>query len=149
MALDPNRWTLRTQDAVNDAVAAAKAANNPEVPPDPLLAALLGQAEGVVLPILQKVGRTPLELRNRVQEALAALPKAYGSDAQLGRDLREVLERGDDERQALGDEYLSTEHLLLALADRLEVSRDELLGALEEARRRHRATTPHTEEPDP
>ena len=89
MALDPNRWTLKTQEAVTQAVEAAKAQSNPEVTPDHLLAALLGQAEGVVLPILQKVGRAPLELRNRVQEDLARLPHSYGSEAQFGADFRE------------------------------------------------------------
>ena len=62
MAIDPQRWTLRTQEAVNDAVAMAKAAVNPEVTPDHLLAALLGQAEGVVLPMLQRVGKAPADV---------------------------------------------------------------------------------------
>jgi ATP-dependent Clp protease ATP-binding subunit ClpB len=146
MALDPDRWTLKTQEAVNTAVEAAKAQNNPEVTPDHLLAALLTQAEGVVLPILQKVGRAPLELRNTVGEALSRLPKAYGSEAQLGRDLRDVIDQADNERQKLSDEYLSTEHLLLALADRLGVSRDELLTALEEVRGSHRVTSQSPED---
>ena len=56
MAMDPNRWTLKTQEAFNAAISRAAADNNPEVTPDHLLAALLGQAEGIVLPILEKVG---------------------------------------------------------------------------------------------
>jgi ATP-dependent Clp protease ATP-binding subunit ClpB len=146
MALDPNRWTLKTQEAVSQAVDAAKAQSNPEVTPDHLLAALLGQAEGVVLPILQKVGRPPLELRNRLQEDLARLPHSYGSEAQFGAAFREVLERADDERARLTDEYLSTEHLLLALADRVGVSKEELLAALEEVRGSHRVTSQNPED---
>ena len=68
--MDPNRWTLKTQEAVNAAVSRAAADNNPEVTPDHLLAALLGQSEGVVLPILEKVGSSPTSLRNRTEEAL-------------------------------------------------------------------------------
>ena len=68
MALDPNRWTLKTQEAINQAVETARRESNPEVTPDHLLAALLGQAEGIVLPIVQRVGKTPLELRNATAE---------------------------------------------------------------------------------
>ena len=146
MALDPNRWTLKTQEAVTQAVEAAKAQSNPEVTPDHLLAALLGQAEGVVLPILQKVGRAPLELRNRVQEDLARLPHSYGSEAQFGADFRDVFDQADDERAQLGDEYLSTEHLLLALADRVGVTKEDLLAALVEVRGSHRVTSQNPED---
>jgi ATP-dependent Clp protease ATP-binding subunit ClpB len=146
MAMDPNRWTLKTQEAVTQAVEAAKAQSNPEVTPDHLLAALLGQAEGVVLPILQKVGRPPLELRNRLQDDLARLPHSYGSEAQFGADFREVLDRADDERSQLTDEYLSTEHLLLALADRVGVTKEDLLAALVEVRGSHRVTSQSPED---
>ena len=71
MALDPNRWTLKVQEAFSSAVDAAKQASNPEVTPDHLLAALLGQGEGIVLPMLQRLGKEPLPLRNQVNEALA------------------------------------------------------------------------------
>jgi ATP-dependent Clp protease ATP-binding subunit ClpB len=147
MAFDPNRWTMRTQEAVQAAVEMARAQSHPEVTPDHLLAALLGQEEGVVLPVLQKVGATPLSVRNQVGEALARLPKAYGgADPQIGRALRQVMEAADAARAELRDEYLSTEHLLLALADRLGVSRDDLLGALREVRGSHRVTSQNPEE---
>src|SRR2546423_15092079 len=77
-AFDPSRWTLRTQEAVQAAVEMARTQAHPEVTPDHLLAALVGQQEGVVLPILGKVGVAPLSLRNRAGEALARLPKAHG-----------------------------------------------------------------------
>src|SRR5919109_253028 len=147
MAFDPNRWTLRTQEAIQTAVAEARAANHPEVTPDHLLAALLGQEEGVVLGVLQKVGVAPLSVRNQVAEALAKQPKAYGgADPQIGRELRQALEAADAVRTELRDEYLSTEHLLLALADRLGLSRDDLLKALQEVRGSHRVTSQNPEE---
>src|SRR4051794_28378647 len=112
--MDPNRWTIKTQDAVSAAVSRATADNNPEVTPDHLLAALLGQAEGVVLPILEKVGIAPAAIRTRVEAELARLPKAYGSEPQLSRDLAKIMDAGEAARTELHDEYLSTEHLLLA-----------------------------------
>ncbi len=146
MALDPNRWTLKTQEAFNAAISRAGADNNPEVTPDHLLAALLGQAEGVVLPILEKVGASPASLRNKVEDDLARLPKAYGSEARLSRALNAVVEQADAARAELHDEYLSTEHLLLALADKLGVSKEDLLGALQSVRGSHRVTSQNPEE---
>jgi ATP-dependent Clp protease ATP-binding subunit ClpB len=146
MALDPNRWTLKTQEAVNLALAAARSASNPEVTPDHLLLALLGQEEGVVLPILQKVGVAPMQLRNAAEERLAGLPKAYGGESRVGRDFTALFDRADEARRELHDEYLSTEHLLLALADAVGVSRDDLLAALADVRGSHRVTSQNPEE---
>ncbi len=112
MALDPNRWTLKTQDAVNVAIETARSASNPEVTPDHLLLALLGQEEGIVLPVLQKVGVAPAQLKHRVEEELATLPKAYGGDSRVGREFTALIDRADEFRAELTDEYLSTEHLL-------------------------------------
>jgi ATP-dependent Clp protease ATP-binding subunit ClpB len=141
MAIDPNRWTLKVQEAFRTAVDAAKAASNPEVTPDHLLLALLGQGDGIVLPMLQRLGKDPLPLRNQVQDDLAKLPHAYGSEARLSRDSQAVLEQADKERQGLSDEYLSTEHLLLAMADRLGVSRNEVLDAMQAVRGSHQVTS--------
>jgi ATP-dependent Clp protease ATP-binding subunit ClpB len=147
MPLDPNRWTLKTQEAVNAAITRAAADNNPEVTPDHLLAALLGQSEGVVLPILEKVGASPAALRNKAEDALAKLPKAYGGgEARLSRALNNVIELADAQRAELHDEYLSTEHLLLALAGQLDLDREELLTALQSVRGSHRVTSQNPEE---
>jgi ATP-dependent Clp protease ATP-binding subunit ClpB len=146
MALDPNRWTQKTQEAVSRAVELAKGASNPEVTPDHLLAALVGQDGSLVLPILQRIGKPALSVRNAAEEALAKLPKAYGSEARMARDLTATLEAADAVRVELHDEYLSTEHLLLALADRLEVSKEDLLGAMQEVRGSHRVTSQNPEE---
>jgi ATP-dependent Clp protease ATP-binding subunit ClpB len=146
MALDPNRWTLKVQEAFSSAVDAAKQASNPEVTPDHLLAALLGQGEGIVLPMLQRLGKEPLPLRNQVNEALAKLPKAYGSEARLSRELQQAIDAADEARSELTDEYLSTEHLLLALAERLGVTRDQVLAAMQDVRGSHRVTSQNPEE---
>ena len=145
MALDPNRWTLKTQEAVAAAHELARARSNPEVTPDHLLAALVSQAEGTVLPILQRVGRNLVSLRNDVEGAMAKLPTAYGTDTRISRGFTELLDAADRARVELTDEYLSTEHLLLALADRLSISREELLQALREVRGSHRVTNQNPE----
>src|SRR5436190_19657059 len=141
MAFDPNRWTIQTQEAFQAAVGLARERSNAEVTPDHLLAALVGQSGGVVLPILQRVGVAPLTVRNQVEEALSRLPRAYGGEAQIGRALRETMEGADAARAELGDEYLSTEHLLLVMAERLGTTRDALLSALREVRGSHRVTS--------
>jgi len=149
VALDPNTWTVKTREAFNAAVDLARTRANPEITPAHLLSALLGQEDTVVLPVLQRVGVTPLALRNRVDEALAKLPRSYGSEAQMSRDLRDLLARADTERVALTDEFLSTEHLLLAFATAdgtdpvisLGVSHDDLLSALRDVRGSHRVTS--------
>jgi ATP-dependent Clp protease ATP-binding subunit ClpB len=146
VAIDPNRWTLKTQEAFNEAVSRAGAEHHGEVSPEHVLAAMLGQEGTVVLPVLQRVGVALPSLRNKLDEALAKRAKAYGAEPQLGRELREALERADQERTALGDEYLSIEHLLPALADRVGVSREDLLAALQEVRGSHRVTSQSPEE---
>jgi ATP-dependent Clp protease ATP-binding subunit ClpB len=146
MALDPNRWTIKTQEAFTQAMEAARANANPEVTDDHLMAALLRQEDGVVLPILTRVGKPPLSVRNAADDAVSKLPKAYGSDVRLSRELQQTFDGGDRARAEMGDEYLSTEHLLLALADKLGVNREDLLTALQEVRGSHRITSQNPEE---
>jgi ATP-dependent Clp protease ATP-binding subunit ClpB len=148
MALDPNRWTQKTQEVLRAAADLAAARNNPEITPDHLLAAMLGQEGTITLPILERLGITPLTLRNRTDEALGKLPRSYGGGGQpaLGRAATDVLQNADDARSLLGDEYLSVEHLLLAMADKLGKSRDDVLSALQQVRGTHRVTSQNPEE---
>jgi ATP-dependent Clp protease ATP-binding subunit ClpB len=148
VALDPNRWTAKTQEAFSAAAALAASRNNPEVTPEHLLAAMLGQEGTVTLPVLERVGVSPLALRNRNEDALSKLPRSYGGGAepQLGRAALGVFNRADQERQILGDEYLSVEHLLLATADEIGVSQEDLLSALRDVRGSHRVTSQNPEE---
>ena len=148
MALDPKRWTHKTTAAVQAAIAMADDRSNPEVTPVHLVLALVGQADGVVLPVLQRVGVAPAALKARFDEQLEQLPSAYGSSAepQMSRDLRDVFARADTVRSDLTDDYLSTEHLLLAMADLVRVDRETLLAALAEVRGSHRVTSQNPEE---
>jgi ATP-dependent Clp protease ATP-binding subunit ClpB len=146
MAIDPNRWTVKTQEAFNAALDAARSANHPEVGPDHLLAALLKQADGVVVPLLRKVGVDPAALARTVEERLSRQPKAYGSEAGMSRSLRDTLERADKARTDLRDEYLSTEHIILAMADVVGATSEELLQALQSVRGSHRVTSQSPED---
>ncbi len=147
MTLDPNRWTLKTQEALRDAIALAKDSHHAEVGADHLLSAALSQDGGVAIPLLDRLGIAPLSVRNKIAESLARVPKAYGtSEPSLSRELSEAFERADKARTDMGDEYLSVEHLLLALADRLGVDHDDLLRALQAVRGSHRVTSQNPEE---
>ncbi len=147
MTTNPERWTMKTQEAMSDAVERARAAHHPEVAPDHLLAAILAQSGGVAGPVLARLGADPGTALRRVEGELDRLPQAFGgAEPHAGRALREALETADATRRDMGDDYLSVEHLLLAMADRLGVERDALLAALRDVRGSHRVTTPDPEE---
>jgi ATP-dependent Clp protease ATP-binding subunit ClpB len=157
MTIDPNTWTLKTQEAVNAAMADAKARSHAEVTPDHVLAALLGQDDGVVLPVVRKLGLAPMELRNRIETALGALATAYGTETRIGREFTALFEAADTVRKDLGDDYLSTEHVLLAAldadVDRPEAerrlpgaTREAVLAALSEVRGSQRVTSQNPED---
>ncbi len=147
MALDPSKWTTKTQQAVASAIEAAKAASNPELTPDHLMGALLRQEDTVVPAVVQKLGLAPLMLRNRADEAVAKLPHAYGGgEPRLSRETNDVFDRAEASRKDLRDDYLSVEHLLLAMGDRLGIGSEELLQALRDVRGSHRVTSPNPED---
>jgi len=147
MAIDPNKWTIKTGEAIQAAIDLTEARNHPEVTPDHVMSALLGQAEGVVLPLLQRVGVSPLSLRNKVESRLSKLPNAYGgSQPGMSKELQRVLANADEARKDLTDEYLSTEHLLLAMNQRVGVESKVLLEALREVRGSQRVTSQNPEE---
>ncbi len=147
MAIDPKKWTIKTQEAVGAAVDQARALSNPELTPDHLLAALARQDDTLTPAVLQKLGLAPLMVRNKADEAVAKLPKAYGGDdPRMNRDLTATFESAEQYRRDLKDDYLSVEHLLLALGDRLGVSREELLSALKDVRGSHRVNSQNPEE---
>jgi ATP-dependent Clp protease ATP-binding subunit ClpB len=147
MAFDPNRWTHKTQEAARDAVALARQYHHAEVTPEHFLYAALGQDGGVTIPLLDKLGVSPLSLKNRLDEGFGKLAKAYGGgEPSFSREMMQAFERAEVAQKEMGDEYLSVEHLLLALADEIGVSRDSLLSALREIRGSHRVTSQEPEE---
>ena len=129
MPIDPERWTNNTKAAFSAATQHAASANNPEMTPAHLLDALLAQDETMTRPLLTQVGVDPDALADKVRQQLNRLPgPRAGPSPGLGREARNVLESADEIRRELGDEYVSVEHLLLALADEIGVTKDALLG---------------------
>ncbi len=152
MALDPKKWTLKTNEAFAAAVDQAKSLSNPELTPDHLMAALMRQDDTVVPAVLAKLGLAPLMVRNKADEAVAKLPRAYGgAEPRLGRELDEVVKRAQQFQSDLKDDFLSVEHLLLALFDQQAsrepgIDSEEMLKALKDVRGSHRVTSQNPEE---
>src|ERR1700746_2690189 len=117
MAIKWDRLTVKSQEAVQAASGHAAESGNPEVLPLHLMAALLEDREGVVIPVLEKVGVPVEQLLSGVNSAIEKLPKVQGG-AQPGMSsaLQKVLEQGFKEAENFKDDYVSTEHLLLALS---------------------------------
>jgi ATP-dependent Clp protease ATP-binding subunit ClpB len=128
--LNPDRLTIKSGEAVNDAVALARRAGNPLVYDLHLLLALVAQQDGIVVPLLQKAGVNVTELRTRAEAECARYPKQSDAQPQVSRELNQVFDRADADAKALGDDYISTEHFLLALADVKGTDSKSLLSAL-------------------
>ena len=147
MAIDPKKWTAKTQEAVAATLDDARGRSNPAITPDHLMSALLRQDGTIVPGILQKLGVAPLMLRNKADEAVTKLPHAYGSEEpRMNRELSNVFENADKLRTDLHDDYLSVEHLLLAMNQRVGIGSEEMLQALREVRGSHRVTSQNPEE---
>jgi ATP-dependent Clp protease ATP-binding subunit ClpB len=115
--ISQDKLTVKSGEALNDAVTRARQAGNPLVYDLHLLLALLDQDESIVVPILQKVGASVQALRQAALGEAARYPKQSDAQPSLSRELNQVLDRAEAIAKELGDEYVSTEHLLLALAD--------------------------------
>ena len=147
MALDPKKWTMKTQEAVSAAIDQARSLSNPELTADHLMAAIARQEDTVVPAVLTKLGLAPLMVRNNADERVAKLPKAYGGDEpRMNRELTNVFENATKYQKDFKDDYLSVEHLLLAMNQRLGVGSEELLQALRDVRGSHRVTSPNPED---
>jgi ATP-dependent Clp protease ATP-binding subunit ClpB len=137
--MQPDRFTVKSQEALADAVQLAARLRNPEAAPAHLLIALLAQDEGLVVPILQRVGADPASIRSRAEQAVQELPTLSGGEppeAQPSAALRRVLQQAEQEmKKQAGNEYISTDHLLLALTEKGSGVADLLpdRGSLEKA----------------
>src|SRR5207342_1570050 len=120
---------------------------NPELTPDHLLLALLTQEASVAARILEKAGLHPAAIRDAVEARLAGLPRMEGANVQpaASRATRQALEEAFTEAEALKDEYVAVEHLLLALAAGAELDRAAILKAVAEVRGGQRVTSPDAE----
>ena len=154
MNIDISRFTEKSQEAIFAAQKAAQDRGHGQVEPEHLLLALLQQADGVVPQIARRLGVDDRMLAGRVEAELAKLPTVHGPSAQitLSNRLRNTLVSAHDEMQAMGDEYVSTEHLLLAIIEKAGgtaarllreagLTRDTVLQVLQQVRGSQRVTS--------
>ncbi|GEM32754.1 chaperone protein ClpB [Nocardia neocaledoniensis NBRC 108232] len=155
--MDPINPTTKTQAALTAALQAASAAGNPEIRPAHLLVALLDQTDGIAAPLLKAIGIDPATVEREAGDMVDRLPRATGATTtpQLGREGLAALTAAQRLATELGDEYVSTEHLLVGLADgdsevakllrRHGASPEALREAFTKVRGSARVTTPDPE----
>jgi ATP-dependent Clp protease ATP-binding subunit ClpB len=148
-----DKLTVKAQEGLQTAQDIAAKAGQQQIEPMHLLAALVGQRDGIVPPLLNRLGARPESLEPEINTELARLPKVSGvSQQHLSNTANEVLEAAFDEAEKFKDEYVSAEHILLAIAARTKdpaaqllarhgASREALLQALAAVRGSHRVTS--------
>jgi len=155
----PERLTVKAAEALQQASQLARARGNPVINDAHLFLALLSQDDGIVVPLLQKAGLNVTQLSSETEREIDRFPRQSGTTAEptLSREVSRILDRADEEAKALGDAYVSTEHLLLALLEEkgttakqllaaAGVDRGDLMAALEGVRGSHRVTDQEPEQ---
>src|SRR5271168_4439126 len=153
MAIRWDKFTLKSQEAIQQASSLANEHGQPEVLPMHLLMALLEDKEGIIVPLLQKVGIPTEQMLASARQAIAGMPKVSGATSEpgLSSSMQRVLNDASKEAQDFKDEYVSTEHLLLALAQlkkdpaqmllaSMGATRDAILQGLTSVRGNQRVT---------
>src|SRR5579863_6734737 len=153
-----DKLTVKAQEALQAAQEMGARSGQQQIEPLHLLWALIAQGDGVVPPLLEKLGASPATLAAEVEKQIDRLPKVSGGSEQqsLSRAANEALERAFDEAQRLKDEYVSTEHILLGIASanrdpagqilaRYGASHDAILQAMATIRGSHRVTSQNPE----
>ncbi|WP_404363811.1 ATP-dependent chaperone ClpB [Corallococcus coralloides] len=154
MRLD--KYTVKAQEAIQEGQSLARRADNPHYEPEHLAAALLGQKDGIVDPLLRKIGVDVKLFAGRLGEALQKLPRIQGGEsAMLSQRLMKTFDKAEDEAKALKDEFTSSEHLLLALTQdkgavgeamkSSGVTRERVQAGLKEVRGSSRVTSADAE----
>src|SRR5213596_1075437 len=149
--MNADRFTIKSQEALQAAISLAAARKNAQAQPEHLLAVLLEQPDGMTLPVLRKLGTSPDAIRGQVNAVLDELPTlSTEAEPTTAPELMQVIRGSEHEMRELGDEYISTEHLLLSLAghggkagEALRnhgVTKEALAKALAEVRGSHRVT---------
>jgi ATP-dependent Clp protease ATP-binding subunit ClpB len=152
-----NKLTEKAQEAVMTASNLATEFNQPEITPEHLLSALVEQPGGIVQSILRKLNVEPRQMAADARKLHHALPKVYGAEARFSPRMNVVFDLANDEAQRLQDDYISTEHLFVALAtepgrstaaqllQRNGITKDALYKALTEVRGNQRVTSQNPE----
>jgi len=152
-----NKFTIKSQEAVQNAQEIASSYGNQAIEPEHLLAALVQDAQGIVTPILQKLGANVNYIKIKINEVVEKLPKVSGTQQYASNVLQKTFEQAQKEAENLKDEFVSTEHLLLALLDQKNnagvkllldqgITKDGVLKALKDVRGSQRVTDQNPED---
>jgi ATP-dependent Clp protease ATP-binding subunit ClpB len=152
-----DRFTIRGQEAVQEAISLAEKGQNQQVEPEHILAVMLEQKEGVVRPILGKIGANATPILGEVQAAIEKFPKVSGGQQYFSSRTNTIFQAAQKEAERMEDEYVSTEHLLLAIADEKEgdagrilrsngITRDDLEKVVTDMRGGSKITDQNAEE---
>jgi ATP-dependent Clp protease ATP-binding subunit ClpB len=155
MRLD--KFTLRGQEAIQSAIEVAERNQNQQVEPEHVLFAMLEQPEGIVRPVLGKLGANVQVVLNDVQAAVARFPRVQGGQQYFSPRLSQIFTAAEKQAKEMQDEYISTEHLLLTIAAEKDgqagkilrqhgVNHDDLLKVIEQTRGGSRITDQNAEE---
>ena len=150
------KFTQKSMEAVNDCEKLAYEYGNQEIEQEHLLVALLHQQDGLIPKLIEKMEIQLTHFTNNAESKLAARVKVSGGQIFIGKDLNQVLIHAEDEAKALGDEYVSVEHLFLALLKypnkamkelwkEYGITRDRFLSALSTVRGTQRVTSDNPE----
>ncbi len=154
MRLD--KFTLRGQEAIQSGIELAERSQNQQVEPEHILCAMFEQPEGIVRPLLGKLGANVQVVVNDCQAAVARFPRVQGGQQYFSPRLSQIFTAAQKQAEQMKDEYISTEHLLMAIADEKDgnagkilrqhgVNRDDLLKAIEQTRGGARITDQNAE----
>ena len=153
-----DKFTIKAQEAISAANSIAMDNGNQEIADGHLLSALLEQTDGIVIPLLQKLEVNIGDLNKKIQEELKKYPKVYGGNVQtyLSPELNNTLNTALKEAEQLKDDYVSTEHLLIALSEskskigdilrQFSISKSKIYQALVEIRGNQRVTDQNPED---
>ena len=149
------KFTVKAQEAIQEAQSLARRASHANFEPEHLLKVLLSQQDGITVPLLQKVGADPRLIGQRVDEVLGRMATIQGGNTSVSNRTMQLLDKAEDEAQALKDEFVSTEHVLIALvADKGStgellrasgVSKERIVASLKDIRGSGRVTSQDAE----
>ncbi|HSN90765.1 MAG TPA: ATP-dependent chaperone ClpB [Anaeromyxobacteraceae bacterium] len=151
----PERMTVKAQEALQGAQAQARRRDHQAVDVEHLVLALLEQEEGVARPVLEKIGAEPSLVASRIEDELRSVPRVQGAEPYASNRLMKLYDRAEEEAKRLKDEYVSSEHLLLAAAQEkggagealraTGATAERIRAALAEVRGGARVTSPEAE----
>jgi len=154
-----NKFTIKSQEALQNAQEIASSYGNQSIEPEHLLAALVQDSEGAIIPILQKVGANVPHIKIRINELIGNLPKVSGggmANLHLSQNSGKMFDAAQKEAEKLKDEYVSTEHLLLGMLEAATtaskllrehgITQDTVYAALKDVRGNQRVTDQNPED---